>query len=114
MRPALLWFGLFGAPAAWVVQHVSGYALTEVSCTEGSVSLDPWTIAVTAVAAVIAALAGAAAVATWRATHDAGKAPPASRVHFLSVMGMVHTPLFLMIILMSGVGASLLDRCVQS
>jgi hypothetical protein len=32
----------------------------------------------------------------------------------MSVMGMTLTPLFLMIILMSGLGAVLLKECVQS
>jgi hypothetical protein len=126
MKPALppvsprvlVWFGVLGAPAAWTAQHISGFALTEASCQEVAqtwdVALETWTIAVTAGAAAVGVLAWLAAIATWRATRDAGDDPPPSRIHFLSIMGMTLTPLFLMIILMSGLGAILLPECVQS
>jgi hypothetical protein len=115
----LVWFGVFGAPAAWTLQHVTGYALTEAGCQEAGrrwdLAVDGWTIAVTATAAAVAVLAWLAAIATWRATRDAGEEPPPpSRIHFLSVMGMTLTPLFLLIILMSGIGAVVLSECVQS
>lgn len=114
----LVWFGVLGAPAAWTAQHVAGYALTEITCQEAgrtwNVAMDTWTIAVTATAAAIGVLAWVAAIASWRATRDAGEDPPPSRIHFLSIMGMTLTPLFLMIILMSGLGAAFLPECVQS
>lgn len=117
-RSALLWFGVLGAPAAWTAQHIAGFALTEARCQEvgrvWDIPMDTWTIAVTAPAAVIAALAAAASVVTWRATRDAGHEPPPSRIHFMSVMGMTLAPLFLLIILMSGLGAIFLPECVQS
>ena len=104
-RSLLLWFGLLGAPAAWVAQHVTGYALTEAACQEAGFDfpVDGVTIAVTAAAGVVAALAGVAAVATWRATRDGGQRT--ARKHFMATMGMTLTPLFLMIILMSGIGS---------
>jgi hypothetical protein len=114
----LLWFGVLGAPTAWTLQHVAGFTLTEARCQEVSrtwvVPMDTWTAAVTAMAALIAVLAGVAALASWRRTRDAGEDPPESRIHFMSVMGMTLTPLFLMIILMSGIGALVLPECVQS
>lgn len=113
---ALVWFGLFGAPAAWTVQHVTGYALTEASCHEAGAgwSLDLWTTVVTAAAALVAVLAGVAGVAAWRATRGAGSEPPEARVRFLATMTLAITPLFLMIILMSGLGSIFLSDCVQS
>ena len=114
----LVWLGVLGAPTAWTAQHVIGYTLTEAGCQEASrnwdLAVDAWTIAVTAVAAAVALLAWVAAFATWRATRDAGDEPPPSRIHFLSVMGMTLTPLFLMIILMSGIGAVALTGCAQA
>ena len=123
MRPAaLMWFGLFAAPAAWAAQHVAGIALTIGECHDNTagpawhVDVDAWTVAVTAVAAVVAVLGGVAAVAAWRGARDADDSdpPPRGRTHFLAIIGMTISPLFLAIILMSGLGTVLLAQCVQS
>jgi hypothetical protein len=113
----LMWFGVFGAPFAWAVQHVAGYGLTEASCglagRRTGVALDTWTIVVTALGATTAALAGAAAVSVFLATREAGEEPPGGRVHFLSIVGMTISPLFFLIILMSGLGSVFLANCRQ-
>lgn len=118
LRPSLLvWFGVGAAPVAWTVQHVTGFAFTQAQCersgTEWRIPLDPWFIGVSAATALVAVGGIVAAVAVWRATADAGEEPPASRVHFLSVVGMASSPLFLFMILMSGLGSTLLPQCVQ-
>ena len=61
-------------------------------------------------------LCGLAAVAAWRATRDDDDddAPPAGRTHFLAVIGMTITPLFLAMIVMSSAGAIVFRGCVQS
>ena len=45
----LMWFGLLGAPAAWVVQFVFGYAVTEAACdaagTKWGIPVDAWAAA---------------------------------------------------------------------
>jgi hypothetical protein len=114
---ALQWFGLLGAPFAWVAQFVFGYAITEAGCDPGGrrygIPIDGWTTAATAAAAVVAVLAGLAALATFRATSDAGSEPPAGRVHFLATVGMTISVLFLFIILMGGLGAIALENCRQ-
>lgn len=110
---ALLWFGVLGAPSAWVIQHLTGYALSEAGC-HGDVAIDPGTIVISAAAAAIALLAALASVVVWRATRGAGSAPPTGRVHFMAVIGMTVAPLFLALVLMSGLGAVLIDGCVQS
>jgi hypothetical protein len=115
----LLWFGVLGAPFAWASQHVTGYALTEATCSAAAASggwhvhLDALTIAVTALAATVALAALAAAIATFRAVRDRGPAPPGGRVRFLSVIGIAIAPLFLTMTLMGGLGVLFLDRCVQ-
>ena len=111
----LVWVGVLGAPAAWTVQHITGYALTEVTCDERGwhVHMDPWTVVVTAVAVAVTIAAEAAAIATYRATRDASE-PPGQRIHFLAVIGITIGPLFLALILMSGLGAVLLQACRQS
>jgi hypothetical protein len=119
---ALAWAGALGPPFAWAGQHVAGYALGLADCPDNTagpgwnVPVDALTIVVGAVAATLAALCGLAAVAAWRAARDAADddAPPAGRVHFLSVIGMTITPLFLAMIAMSSAGAVAANGCVQS
>jgi hypothetical protein len=118
----LLWFGLLGAPAAWTVQFLIGYWLSEIRCStggDGGLSVDAWTTATTVAAAVMAALAELAAITMFRQTRDvrgmggADEPPPKGRVHFLATVGIVIAPLFLLIILMSGVGVAVLENCRQ-
>ena len=116
----LMWFAVGGAPLAWVVQMGFGYWVTQAHCSaNGSgigISFDTLSILVTAVVGVVALAAGAAAIALLRLTRDAEEddAPPAGRVHFLSVVGLAVTVLFLCLIAMTGVGMVVLPTCYQS
>jgi hypothetical protein len=114
----LMWFGVLGAPFAWTAQHIAGYALTEATCDEAgragwNVHMDTWVIIVTAATGTIAVAAGVAAVVTFLATRDAGDELPRSRIKFLAIIGMTITPLFLAMIVMSGLGSVLLVQCRQ-
>jgi hypothetical protein len=122
-RAALLvWIGLFAAPAAWALQHVAGIEMQYATCHDNTpgpgfdLNVDGWTLDITLAAAAVAVAGGLSAVAAWRATRDSDDddAPPAGRIHFLAVIGMTITPLFLAIILMSGLGETFLPSCVQS
>jgi hypothetical protein len=118
----LAWFGVLGPPAAWAIQHVAGFGLALAQCPDNAagpgwtVPVDTATIVIGAVAATVTVACGAAALLAWRATRDADDddAPPAGRVHFLAVIGMTVTPLFLAMIVMSSAGAVALPECVQS
>jgi len=114
----LIWFALLGPPLAWALQFVLGYGVTEAACPPGNAtgSVNGWTVALTAVAAVVAVLGGLSAVAVYRSTRDEelDGAPPAGRIYFMSIVAMTTTPLFLAIILMNGVGVLILDRCHAS
>lgn len=118
-RPALIWFAVLGAPAAWVTQFLAGFALTEAACNSAGrtwdLPLDELVAALTAGAAAVAVTSGIVAVAGFRVTRAAGSnpPPPGGRVHFLMTVGMVVAPLMLAIILLSGVGVLLLDGCRQ-
>ena len=123
MRPAALaWLGALGPPFAWAAQHVAGYAVALAECPDNTtgpdwnVPVDTATIAIGATAAVVTLLCGAGAFAAWRATRSADDddAPPAGRVHFLAVIGLTITPLFLAMIMMSSAGAIAFRECVQS
>jgi len=113
-----LWFGVLGAPVAWTVQHVSGFAFTIAGCGEvgtvWDVPVNLLTAIATAAGAATAVLAELSAIHVFRATRGAGEAePPASRIHFLSVVGLTVGPLFLAMILMSGLSSIFLTDCVQ-
>jgi hypothetical protein len=110
-----VWLGVFGAAAAWAVQLVVGFALTQAACGEAGwdTNMDTWTALVTGAAALVAIASGLSAVLTFRATRDAGSEPPRGRIRFLAVIGMTITPLFLAMILMSGLGAVVLVQCRQ-
>jgi hypothetical protein len=118
----LAWTGALGPPFAWAVQHIGGYALGLADCPDGTIGpgwkvpVNPWTIVVGGTAALVAAACGVAAVAAWRLTREADEsdAPPAGLVHFLSVIGMTLTPLFLAMIVMSSAGAIVATGCQQS
>ncbi len=117
---ALQWFGVFGAGLAWAMQHVAGIAVTLAACDRAGsrwdVAVNGLTIAISATAAVIAVLAGASAVLTFRSVraHEKDDPPPGGRMHFLGIVGMTVSPLFLCIILMSGSGVLSLTACQQS
>jgi hypothetical protein len=66
---------------------------------------------VTAAAALVAVLAQVAAGIVLRSTRDAGPELPGSRIRFMSIVGLAINPLFFFIIVLSGVGVSVLDRC---
>jgi hypothetical protein len=122
-RPALFaWLGALGPPFVWAGQHIAGYAVALADCPDNTVGpgwdvpVDPVTIAIGATAAVLTLLCGAGAFSAWRATreNDDDDAPPAGRVHFLSVIGLTITPLFFAMIVMSSAGAIVFQECVQS
>jgi hypothetical protein len=122
-RPALLaWVGVFGPPFAWAGQHIAGFAVALSRCPDNTrgpgwnVPVNTVTLILGITAATVALLSGASAFAAWRATreNDDDEAPPAGRVHFLSVIGITITPLFFAMIVMSSAGAIVFTECVQS
>lgn len=133
----LMWFGVLGAGVSWALTFLFGYGLSVGACNQflsGSnqytgrapVPFDAWTLAGTAIGAALAILGIVASVVTFRATRRGeealteselmgkGSKPPRGRIHFMSIIGMAISPLFLCIILVSGLGAFVLDVCQQS
>ena len=112
----LMWIGVTAAPIAVVVELVSGVMFTDGGCSTAGrgLAISTWT-AIVGIACALVALGGVlAALATVRATRDAGDAPPLGRVHFLGVVGIVVSLLPLAIIVMTTTGALVLQECVQS
>jgi len=121
-RDLLMWTGLLAAPAAWAGQHVAGLSLEIARCHDGAagagpgIPVDAITLAIGVVAAILATLGLASAVAAWLSTRDADDddPPPAGRIHFMGVIGMTTSPLFLAMIVMSTAGGIAIMECVQS
>jgi hypothetical protein len=111
----LPWAGLLAAPLAWAFYLVAGYGLEEVDCSRGSMhwGLDgrAWEAAVTIVAASVA-LAGLAAAAWTRRRAERGS-DPRGRLGFLSTWGLLGSPLFLLVIVVGGIGVLTLDPCAR-
>jgi hypothetical protein len=114
----MMWFGLIGAPLAWAFQHVFGISVIEAACNPPSpqwgVPVDSLTLTATVVAAIVATLSAGAAFMVYRATKDAGTQIPEARARFLAIVGIVVSPLFLSIVLMSGITVVAFPECTQS
>lgn len=115
----LMWAGILLAPAAWTVQHVLSYGVSEAHCDpagrQWGVPYDVWVVSTAAVAIALAAGGLVASVAAYRAVRDADvdDDPPPGRVWLMSVCGLVISPLFIAMILLSGIGSLLLAHCHQ-
>lgn len=121
-----LWFGLFGAPLAWSLQLLLGYALVAHSCFPAT---DPrmtpasgglWTVVLIAgvVAAVVAAAAAVTAWRSWRLTryehhgddHVLLEAEE-GRTRFMALAGMLLSAIFLFGIVMNALPLFLVSPC---
>jgi hypothetical protein len=117
-RQTLMWIGMFAGPVAWAAQHLAGLSLSVADCHDMSlprsdIHYHAWVIVVTAGALALTIAGQLSAIAAWRLTRGEEELPGA-RIHFLAVVGMAITPLFTIIVLMSGIGALILPQCVQS
>jgi hypothetical protein len=111
---ARVWFGVVAAPAAWTVQHVFGYGLTEATCDPGGGAARGTFDAAAAIAsgvAILVALGGLVAALTVFRTTESESPPPEGRRHFLGALGLTVSPLFIAIMLLSGVGSIVLEKC---
>jgi hypothetical protein len=113
--PLLMWIGVMAAPIAWFTQFTVGQYLSVVACTPGGggISVHGWALPATVVAGLVAVGGGLCALATFRATREVkdDSDPPLGRIHFMGVVGMIASPLFLFIILMGGLGALAHSGC---
>jgi hypothetical protein len=116
------WLGVLMPPFAWAAQHILGYATGLADCPDNTagpgwnVPVDGLTVVIGGAATVLVLLGGSFSFIAWRKTREAddSDAPPAGRIHFLSVIGLTITPLFLAIVLMSSAGAIVANGCTQS
>jgi hypothetical protein len=114
----LQWFSLFAGPAAFAVEHVVGFFTVSADCNPVTLTVPqhPIELAAMSAAALVIVAAEAAAVVVFRETRSAGweSEPPLGRMHFLSTAALIIGPLFLTLVLLSGLGAAAHPNCHQS
>jgi hypothetical protein len=123
---AALWFGLFGAPAAWSLQLLVSYALVAHGCYPRSVPLTAPLVGGVRTIALVASLAalavglaaGATAWRSWRASchehrgdHSALLEIGEGRTRFMALAGMLVAAVFLLAIVMNAVPLFLVPAC---
>jgi hypothetical protein len=115
VRTLFLWFGLLGAPLAWMGQLIVGYGVEEAACSAAgahwNLATTTWEAVVFAVAAGMAAASVAAALWICRATEPAQD--PHGRIGFMACGGVAVGVLFLLLVLMTGSGVLSLDPCTR-
>jgi hypothetical protein len=126
VSPGALWFGLFGAPAAWSVQLMANYALTAHGCFPGSEpratpyfgGLSTLVLVISAAALAVAAAAGGAAWRSWRTTraehpggHEHLLETGAGRTRFMALAGLLLSGLFLLGVVMAAIPLFLVPPC---
>jgi cell division protein FtsX len=107
----LQWYGLFGAALAWTAQLVVGFGVAYASCLPASsrwgLDIVTWEIVLMVVGGTFAVVAEAAAINVLLATRELHyeDAPPDGRRHFFAFGAALGNLLFIMAILLSGIGA---------
>jgi hypothetical protein len=114
-RTLLLWFGVFGAPAAWTLLLVVGYGFEEVDCSRGSRAwnFDSWDANLVLFVATALVAVGAAAVSLWlwRTSSRPDAADVRGRLTWMAFSGILLSCLFFALIVFTGIGITALDRC---
>ena len=114
----LIWFGLFAAPVAFAVEHLSGWLISEGDCAGHVGGIDfKASVGVISTLAALAAAAGlAASVVAYRAVKETDKdaPPPEGRAWLMAICGIVVSSLLFVMIVLGGSGALILGGCAQA
>jgi len=125
----LQWAGLVGGAVVMATEHLAGYWSAEAECggpgAAGPFANDAVFGALAAAAGVLVVLAAVAAFVVFRRTHAAepGDGPledqplprePCGRLHFFSAAALAANLVFLGVIALDGLGATLTTVCRQS
>ena len=109
----LQWYALLGGAIAWAAQHVAGYFVSTGGCGSATLHMRATQISLAVGAGLVIAGAEAAAYLVFRATaHD--DAPPSGRLHFFAEAALLGNVLFLVIVVLTGVGSVYHLPCAQS
>ena len=111
LRPELLqWYGLFGAALAWTGQLVVGFGVAYADCAAASsrwgLDVVVWEVVLMVVGGMFAVVAEAAAINVLLATRALHyeDPPPDGRRHFFAFGAALGNLLFIVAILLSGIG----------
>lgn len=121
---APLWFGVLGAPAAWGLQLNTSYALVPWVCSHRQ---HHFLLHLTTL--VFAAIGVVCGLICWRYMHpprrvgdESPDSPPGTgseqagtpgRTYFLSMLGMLTSSFFTVVIIAQGVAAFFIDPCLM-
>ena len=110
---ALLLVALLAGPLAWTAQLVAGYEIGDAGCSEAG---SRWGVDTQAGAAAITAVTAAATIggltlSAWlcRRTREGGE-----RMAFMACGGILVGAVFLVLILLGGIGSLSIPHCHQS
>lgn len=95
-----LWVGLLAGPVLWLLQFQTNYSLVSLTCRHGGAWVSH---AVSIVALVLTTLAGLLARSKWREAGGGwpgeGREGIAPRTRFMSVLGLLISAIFFVVIL---------------
>jgi uncharacterized membrane protein len=122
----LQWFGLLGAPAAWILSFIFGAGAAIAGCSTLSTQrpleigtnfrfdASLWELIATAIAAFVAVLSEAAAFYLFRELRDQDNTPPGGRRVFFVYAAVPANLIFIGIILMQGLMSAHHFPCQQA
>jgi hypothetical protein len=110
---ALQWYALLGGAFAWATEYVAGYFVSTADCTGSTAHTSTAQVALVAGAVLAIAAAEAAAVVVYRQTTPDAP-PPSGRLHFFAQAALLGNVLFLLIVVLNGVGTVYHLPCAQS
>ena len=117
---ALQWFGLLGGPLAFMLEHVTGVFSAFADCNPAGSRWDypqhMVQLGAMSLAGLVIVLAEGAAFLAYRETRqlDYEADPPPGRIRFLATAALAVGPLFLTLVLFSGLGAAVYPSCHQA
>jgi len=104
-----LWFGVLGGIISWAAHLGISWGLVPYSCDQGNVF---WLHVNTVVFAAISLLAFLVALATYRRVRDRDRSLKAVQTdHFMSILGMLASGFFLILIIVEGASVFVLNPC---
>ena len=115
----LLWVGAFTGPAAWSIQLLVNYNLEEFACAPAmrepgivwGVAVETIVISLTGILALATAAAGIMSFMTWRRNTRSKDTSPGRVSTWMSMVGIMVSILFLIIIVTGFAPPFLLEAC---
>lgn len=106
------WAGLLAGPLAWLLQLQTGYTLIPWACAHDAHAIS---LHVVTIAALLLTAAGG--FVAWRGWQRAGREQPggegraAARSRFMSILGLLTSAMFFLVILVQGSASFILHPC---